>query len=59
MHHVLTADQKKAIKKAHSAAANKKRAKSLKKGNKMGLYKEGMEIMSEEEEDIDIIVSVI
>lgn len=52
VHHVLTADQKKAIKKAHSAAANKKRAKSLKKGNKMGLYKEGMEIMSEEEEQV-------
>ena len=44
VHHTLTADQKKAIKKAHSAQANKKRAKSLKKGAKMGLYKEGIEM---------------
>ena len=38
VHHTLTPGQKKAIKKAHSAAANKKRAKSIKKGAKMGLY---------------------
>ncbi len=49
VHHTLTADQKKAIKKAHSAAANKKRAKSLKKGAKLGLYKESVSIMSEDE----------
>ena len=38
VHHTLTPGQKKAIKKAHSAAANKKRARSIKKGAKMGLY---------------------
>ena len=44
VHHALTAGQKKAIKKAHSAAANKKRAKSIKKGAKMGLYKDSVEL---------------
>ena len=44
VHHTLTAGQKKAIKKAHSASANKKRAKSIKKGAKMGLYKESIEM---------------
>ena len=38
VHHTLTPGQRKAIKKAHSAAANKKRARSIKKGAKMGLY---------------------
>ena len=52
VHHTLTPDQKKAIKKAHSATANKKRAKSLKKGNKMGLYKEGIEMTNEAEEEV-------
>lgn len=52
VHHTLTPGQKKAIKKAHSAAANKKRAKSIKKGAKMGLYKEGISFMSEAEEEV-------
>lgn len=47
VHHTLTAGQKKAIKKAHSAAANKRRAKSIKKGAKMGLYKESVEMGQE------------
>ena len=51
VHHALTAGQKKAIKKAHSAQANKKRVKSLKKGSKMGLYKEGINIVTEAEEE--------
>ena len=52
VHHALTAGQKKAIKKAHSAQANKKRAKSLKKGSKMGLYKEDINIVAEAEEEV-------
>lgn len=51
VHHALTAGQKKAIKKAHSAAANRKRAKSIKKGAKMGLYKESIDLMAEGDEE--------
>ena len=42
-HVTLTPAQKKAIKKAHSAMANKKRAKSIKKGAAKGLYKESVD----------------
>jgi len=57
VHHVLSPEQKKAIKKAHSAQANKKRAKSLKKGAKMGLYKEDIDLQAqvmEAEEDAEV-----
>ena len=56
VHHALTAGQKKAIKKAHSAAANKKRAKSLKKGAKMGLYKEDINLVAEADEEVQGVV---
>ena len=46
-HVVLTAAQKRAIKKAHSAQVNKKRGKSLKKGAARGLYKDGVELNGE------------
>ena len=55
----LTAGQKKAIRKAHSAAANRKRGKSLKRGAKMGLYKEGIDLEAqvlEAEEEVDVTV---